>query len=350
MVVLINNEIVKDVLVRKEVIESIEIAFRQLGNGDATFFSREDIVSPTTMGDYFAWGSMSGAMVDPPRLSLRFKSDVIRYVDKGGHLSEEKFNGTPGKFMGVILLFDTRDGSLLAIMNDGVIQHERVGATAAIACDHLSNDDSKILGIIGSGGMARSYAMNISEVRELEEIKVYSPTEENRISFQREISEELGVKVKAMKTPKGAVKEADIVATCTASQTPVFSQKWLEPGMTLIDVRSTEIDNRTIKEVDQIFSTTNKNHRVESIGGEGTEKYQLKRGKRGFIQTRYSTLSEIICKDEIGRKDKKETIYYHNRSAGIQFVAVGNLIYERASELKLGEEIPMEWFQQSIRN
>ena len=111
MVVLINNEIVKDVLVRKEVIESIEIAFRQLGNGDATFFSREDIVSPTTMGDYFAWGSMSGAMVDPPRLSLRFKSDVIRYVDKGGHLSEEKFNGTPGKFMGVILLFDTRDGS-----------------------------------------------------------------------------------------------------------------------------------------------------------------------------------------------------------------------------------------------
>ena len=37
--------------------------------------------------------------------------------------------------------------------------------------------------------------------------------------------------------------------------------------------------------------------------------------------------NKIICKDEIGRKDKKETIYYHNRSAGIQFVAVGEISF-----------------------
>ncbi|HII51318.1 MAG TPA: ornithine cyclodeaminase family protein, partial [Halobacteriales archaeon] len=176
MVVLIDNEIAKKVLDRRETIDSIETAFRQLGGGNATFLSRTDIVSPTTMGDYFAWGSMVGATINPPRLALRFKSDVIKYVDKGGYFAEEKFNESPGKFMGVILLFDTRNGELLSIMNDGVIQHERVGATAAVACKYLSNEDSNILGIIGSGGMAQSYAMNISEVREIEEIKVYSPT------------------------------------------------------------------------------------------------------------------------------------------------------------------------------
>jgi len=350
MVVLIDNEIAKRVLDRREAIDSIENAFRQLGSGDATFLSRTDIVSPTTLGDYFAWGSMTGAMIDPPRLALRFKSDVIRYIDRGGYFSEEKFNGVPGKFMGVILLFDTRDGSLLSIMNDGVIQHERAGATAAVACKYLSNKESSILGIIGSGGMAQSYARNILEVRGIEEIKVYSPTEINRKSFAEKMSEELNIEVNAMDNPGDVAKGSDIVATCTASQTPVFSREWIEPGMTIIDVRSTEIDNQTIKNVDRRFSTTNQNHKAKMIGGEKAEKYQSKRGKRGFVETDYPTLSEIICKNEIGRKDKNETIYYHNRSAGIQFVAVGNLVYERAKEQGLGEEIPSEWFQQSIRN
>ena len=350
MVVLIDNEIAKKVLDRREVIDSIETAFRQLGRGDATFLSRTDIVSPTTMGDYFAWGSMVGATIDPPRLALRFKSDVIKYVDKGGHFAEEKFNESPGKFMGVILLFDTRNGALLAIMNDGVIQHERVGATAAVACKYLSNEDSSILGIIGSGGMAQSYATNILEVRGIEEIKVYSPTEKNRKIFAEKMSDELNIEVNTMESPEEVARGSDIVATCTASQTPVFSQEWIEPGMTIIDVRSTEIDNGTIESVDRVFSTTNKNHKAEIIGGGKIDKYQSKRGKRGFVETEYPTLSEIICKREIGRKGKNESIYYHNRSAGIQFAAVGGLVYERVKEQELGEEIPSEWFQQSIRN
>jgi ornithine cyclodeaminase/alanine dehydrogenase-like protein (mu-crystallin family) len=163
-------------------------------------------------------------------------------------------------------------------------------------------------------------------VRGIEEIKVYSPTEINRKSFAEKMSEELNIEVNAMDSPDGVAKGSDIVATCTASQTPVFSREWIEPGMTIIDVRSTEIDNQTIKNVDRRFSTTNQNHKAEMIGGEKAEKYQSKRGKRGFVETDYPTLSEIICKNEIGRKNKNETIYYHNRSAGIQFVAVGTIM------------------------
>ena len=37
-------------------------------------------------------------------------------------------------------------------------------------------------------------------------------------------------------------------------------------------------------------------------------------------------------------------------SAGLQFAAVGRLIYEEAKRQGLGMHIPMEWFHQDIRN
>ena len=45
-----------------------------------------------------------------------------------------------------------------------------------------------------------------------------------------------------------------------------------------------------------------------------------------------------------------ELIFFDNNSAGLQFAAVGRLIYEAAKEQKLGMHIPMEWFHQDIRN
>lgn len=70
----------------------------------------------------------------------------------------------------------------------------------------------------------------------------------------------------------------------------------------------------------------------------------------GFQDHDYRTLDEVIAGDVPGRQDDEETIYYHNRSAGIQFASVGNLVYERAIEAGEGTEVPLDWFQQDIRD
>ena len=51
-----------------------------------------------------------------------------------------------------------------------------------------------------------------------------------------------------------------------------------------------------------------------------------------------------------GRESDTESIYFDNNSAGLQFAAVGRVVYEAAKEQGLGMEIPMDWFQQDIRN
>ena len=70
--------------------------------------------------------------------------------------TQEKYCQRPSKFCGLILLFSLENGEPLAIMNDGFIQHLRVGATAGLGAKYLAREDATIVAMIGSGGMART--------------------------------------------------------------------------------------------------------------------------------------------------------------------------------------------------
>src|SRR6516164_45236 len=59
--------------------------------------------------------------------AVRLNSDVIQWGAGPGGIRKDKQRTAPGeKFIGLILLFSTRNGEPLAIMPDGVIQRLRV--------------------------------------------------------------------------------------------------------------------------------------------------------------------------------------------------------------------------------
>lgn len=352
MATLIDNDVTQRVLEMPDAVAAIEDAFDQLGRNDAAFYPRTDVVSPTAAdGDYYVWGSLLGAIRDPPRLAFRFKSDVLRWTEHDGNLTEEKFNVTPGTFMGFVLLFDTSTGELLGLLNDGALQHVRVGATAGVACDYLARADAARVGILGSGGMAESYLRAFATVRDLSSATVYSPTEPNRRAFAERLSEDLDLDVRPVDSAEVAMTDVDIAATCTDASQPVYRREWLEDGLFLVDVRSIEVEPAAVAGADRTFGTATEGYMDRSIGSaEDVERYRNLRGVSGFERHEYPTLDEVITDPSIGRQSADETVYYHNRSAGIQFAAVGNLVYERATEAGLGTAVPIEWFQQDIRN
>jgi len=49
------------------------------------------------------------------------------------------------------------NGEPLALINDGYLQHMRVGGCAGLGAKYLSREDACDVGIFGSGGMARSH-------------------------------------------------------------------------------------------------------------------------------------------------------------------------------------------------
>ena len=48
-----------------------------------------------------------------------------------------------GRFLGLVLLFSLENGSLLAILPDGIIQRLRVGASSALATRAMARADAR---------------------------------------------------------------------------------------------------------------------------------------------------------------------------------------------------------------
>ena len=184
-------------------------------------------------------------------MAIRMKSDMLEWPEGK---TVEKYCVEPGTFCGIVMVFSTRNGEPLAIINDGIIQHMRVGGCAGLGAKYLSREDSGVVGIFGAGGMARTYLLAFNEVRKLHEVRVYSPTKNNRETYANEMGQKLGIKIVPVENAEDAVRGADIVATCTDSiQVVVDDQALIEPGMHLTCVKSNEWNPEIVKKADLVI-------------------------------------------------------------------------------------------------
>jgi ornithine cyclodeaminase/alanine dehydrogenase-like protein (mu-crystallin family) len=125
--------------------------------------------------------------------------------------------------MATIFLVDPQTGTPLAIMDGRLITEMRTAAVSAAATKLLAEPDARILAILGSGVQARSHVEALGLVRQFEEIRVWSPTQEHAKQFAKEIGA-IAVSVEE------AVRGADVVVTATNSKTPVLKGSWLKSG------------------------------------------------------------------------------------------------------------------------
>jgi ornithine cyclodeaminase/alanine dehydrogenase-like protein (mu-crystallin family) len=125
--------------------------------------------------------------------------------------------------MATIFLVEPETGTPLAIMDGRLITEMRTAAVSAAATKLLALRDAKILAILGSGVQAQSHFEALQLVRQFEEIRVWSPTNQHAQRLAKEIG------ATAMPA-EDAVRNADVIVTVTSSKTPVLKGSWLKPG------------------------------------------------------------------------------------------------------------------------
>ena len=160
----LTNEHVQRVLDMAGTMDAIEAAYRELAVHQAAYRPRIDFYVPQEP-HYYRWGTMEGASRERGIFAIRMKSDMLVWNTEGEFPTEEKYCIEPGTYCGLIFLLSVRNGEPLAILNDGFLQHIRVGACAGLGAKYLAREDSRVLGVLGSGGMARTYAEAIAQVR-----------------------------------------------------------------------------------------------------------------------------------------------------------------------------------------
>ena len=363
MTLLIDNEDVRAVLTMDVTMGALEQAYTQLAAGEAVCRPRIDIRIPTDDAHKtYRWGTMEGGAAGG-YFAIRMKSDIVYREERGGVRTEEKYCVRPGTFCGLILLFDTGNGEPLAIINDGYLQHMRVGADSGIGAKYMAREDARVVGMIGSGGMARSHVEAFVVVRDITRVQVYSPTKAHREAYAREIGDKHDIEAVPVASAADAMKGADIVAGCTDAVGPVVFGEWLEEGAHVICIGG-EPDRAALDRIDVSLRLGNATapwglaglgladeYITYAAGADEPDETHRGRGRGAIAGDRSVLLAELLRDPARGRTSPEQiTFSERGNIQGAQFFAVAGKVYELAKARDLGKTIPTEWLLQDIRN
>lgn len=360
-----NNDEIESLLSVELSLRHLEKAYKEWAEGRAINRPRTDLYLPSARATgVYVFKSMEAGLLDPPVAALRLNSDVIQWQDRGGRTIKDKIPNTPGgKWVGLILLFSAATGEPLAIFPDGVIQRVRVAGTSALAARHLARPDAKILGIFGSGWQAGAHLPAMCAVREIRQIKIYSPTKANRDTFAEEMEKKVRVHVEAVESPEEVAASTDILVAATNAITRVIEPEWIRPGMHFTCVKDCELGEETIRKADRLVIHSRKFAPENYIAGLGDEKVEahdplefLKKSverapsrPKAPFWVASPELKDVIAAKVPGRRSGDEiTCFINNIGIGLQFAALGAAVYSEAKAKGIGREIPTDWFLESV--
>lgn len=196
-----------------------------------------------------------GEAVLPPRLLVPGADDSVAFcyaarlspggaaVSKFGSVNPANAARGLPTVSAVITVLDPADGHPLAVLDGTSVTTLRTSAASAVAASALARPGARTLAVLGSGMQARGHVRALARVLpELREVRIYSPSAERRSALARGLDSGAagGYPVRAAASAAAAVRDADIVACCTTSVSPVLDPAWLAPGALVISVGSFE--------------------------------------------------------------------------------------------------------------
>jgi ornithine cyclodeaminase len=212
----INDREVERLLPMAECIEVMAGALATLGRGDAVLPLRSMVWLPDRRG---LLGLMPAVLGEPACMGLK-----VVTVMPGNHGTEYDSH------QGAVLLFECERGSLLAVADGSAITAIRTAAVSGLATRLLSRPEAGDLAILGSGVQAATHLEAMKSVRPLRRVRVWSRDPAHARAFAQREALRHGRVVEAVADVAGAVRDADLVCTVTASREPVLRGEWLAPG------------------------------------------------------------------------------------------------------------------------
>ena len=267
------------------------------------------------------------------------------------------------------VIYDADSGTLLGIMahrpkHAAGVADLRTPATSLVGLDRLAKADARRVGIFGSGNQAYSTFVGLTELRQIDSAKVFSPTKAHREAFARKMTEITGVPVEPVEEGPRAAQDVDIILCMTNTNVPVIDGAWLEPGQYIVSVIGSnielvksgnldkprrEIDDGTLRRCDFIVALS----REQAVDSQQGDIYWPVQD--GVITwDKVVDIADILTGRAEGRTSDDQIILYKNQGGqGVVDLALAKKLYDLAREHGKGFELdirPREnWWVQGGR-
>jgi len=228
-----------------------------------------------------------------------------------------------------VTIYDGKTGEMLALIQADWLGQMRTGAATAVATKHLARPEAKRAAIIGAGKQARTQLLGVAHARKLDRATVYSPNEANRAKFAEEMSAACPFPVIACASAEDAVREADVICTATTARESVLKGAWLSPGQHVNIAGSnflakTEADAEVFKLASIVTIDSKDQGKLEA--GDLVPALDA-----GFLEW-YDVveIGRVVAMRNPGRKSPEEITVFKSLGIGLEDIAVGIKLYEKA--------------------
>jgi alanine dehydrogenase len=312
---LLSRRDVAELLSLEDCVTAVEEAFRMHARGET--------LSPAILGVSAEGG---GFHVKAAGLRLRGRGYFAAKTNAN-------FPGNPAgaglpTIQGIVLLFDTDNGAPLAALDSIEITLLRTAAATAAAAKRLARADSRVATVCGCGEQGRVQLEAIALALPLERVHVCDADGARARSFASASGRRFSFAVEAADDLSAAVRESDVVVTCTPAHGPLFRAEDVRPGTFLAAVGADshgkqELDPRILARAKVVVDS------LDQCAEIGELQHAIAAGLLSR-QDVYAELAEVLDDRKPGRTSADEITVFDSTGTALEDVAAAAAVYEKA--------------------
>ena len=314
------EDVVSVGLTMTEIIETLEVAFREKGHGNTEMPPKPGIHP----------GGEDNFIHAMPAYIPALNAAGVKWVS--GFPGNQK-KGLP-YIAGLLILNDPETGIPISVMDCVWITAVRTGAATALSARHLARPESSVVGVLGCGVQGRTNVEALNTLFPLKRVMAYDVNTEAVRGYADEIGSRLNLEVIPVGIPREAVTGCDIVVTAgpiLKSPHATIQTGWLDEGAfaSLVDFDS--YWHPDAMQAAAKFCTDDTPQ---------LRQYQ----QMGYFQNIpeiHADLGELVTGQKPGRETSAERTLTANLGLAIDDMAVAPIIFRKAVEKELGTWLPL---------
>ena len=314
------DEVTNVELTMREIIEALEVAFMEKGEG-RTEMPPKPGIHPGG-GDNFIHAM--------PAYIPALKAAGVKWVSG----FPENYNRGLPYITGLLILNDPETGMPVAVMDCVWITAMRTGAATALSARYLARPESSVAGMLGCGVQGRTNVEALNVLFPLKKVMAYDVISEAVDRYADEIGSRFDLEVIPVATPREAVTGCDIVVTSgpiLKKPHATIQSGWLEEG-----AFASLVDFDSYWHADAMRETT----KFCTDDTQQLRHYQ----QTGYFQEippLHADLGELVAGQKPGRETASERTMTANLGLALDDMAVAPIIYRKAVEKGLGTWLPL---------
>ena len=261
-------------------------------------------------------------------------------VPGAGVVGTKTWTHTTGGTGPLVILFDAKNGSVLAVIEAFALGQLRTAGISAVATDRLARADAREMTIVGTGKQALPQVAAVLAVRNIQRVRVWSPTPANRAALVAKLKATFPeVEAVDAASIEDAFAGTDVITLATRATSPVLSIAATPAGAHVNAVGAivperAEFDPKLLARC--AIVSADSVPQTQALSREFMEYY----GKAGTpAWDAVVPLSRLVAANA-SRPAGADVTLFKAMGMGISDLALGIEVHELARKRGLGREIP----------